>query len=160
MGSRLRNIGEWHTTYDIVKNFLDMIPSIKDSTIRGVYYQLFRLFAYVTIEVHASGIMACGALTPFHFTTIQSLKEELYESLAPHALKLSEAIPFDDNLLSSAIAHSNEKPYENLYEWSKQYGTLNRHRLTHPAVKQQLIPYMKQQEKKLTQQQRDCRDKL
>lgn len=137
-----------------------MISSIQDETIRTVYYQLFRLFAYITIEVHAVDFISSGTLNSVHMGHIQNLKEELYESLAPHALKLAEAIPFDENTLASAIAHSNEKPYENLYNWAREFGTLNRHGGVHPAVRQRLLPFMEKRELKLTRSEREIRDRF
>ena len=37
-----------------------------------------------------------------------------------------EAFEYSDNTLQSAIGHSNEKPYENLLNWARNYNTLNR----------------------------------
>ena len=37
-----------------------------------------------------------------------------------------DAFEYSDNLLMSAIAHSNERPYENLINWARNYNTVNR----------------------------------
>lgn len=42
------------------------------------------------------------------------------------SLVISEAFIFDENTLHSALAHENEKPYENLYNLATTYGSLNR----------------------------------
>lgn len=160
MGSRLRKIGALHSVFDIARNFLDMIPTIEDQLIQEVYYKLFKLFCYTMMEEYAAAFTSSNTLLPAHFNVIQELKEQIYEYLTPHALKLAEGIQFDDNLLTSAIAHSNEKPYENLYEWSKKYAVLNRHGDIHPSVQKHLVPYVQEQERKLGIEQRRVRDKL
>jgi hypothetical protein len=58
--------------------------------------------------------------------------------LRPEALALVEAFEFSDNMLESAIAHSNERPYENLIHWARNFNTVNR-----PEERKQIIEAMK-----------------
>ncbi len=49
-----------------------------------------------------------------------------------------EAFDYSDNTLQSAIAHSNERPYENLINWARRYNTVNR-----PEERRQIIDAIK-----------------
>jgi len=49
-----------------------------------------------------------------------------------------EAFEYSDNILQSAIAHSNEKPYENLIDWARRFNTVNR-----PEERSQIIDAIK-----------------
>lgn len=55
-----------------------------------------------------------------------------------------EAFEYSDNILQSAIAHSNERPYENLIDWARRYNTINR-----PEERNQIIEAMKHAKKQL-----------
>jgi hypothetical protein len=60
------------------------------------------------------------------------------QELRPEALALVEAFGYSDNVLMSAIAHSNERPYENLINWARNYNTVNR-----PEERSQIIETIK-----------------
>lgn len=53
-------------------------------------------------------------------------------------MSLIEAFGYSDNVLQSAIGHSNERPYENLLNWARRYNTLNR-----PEERDQVIEAIK-----------------
>lgn len=58
---------------------------------------------------------------------------------------LVEAAKLEDWNLKSAIAHENGKPYDNLYEYAKTYGMLNKYTDNiHPAIKEFYLPWRKQ----------------
>lgn len=52
--------------------------------------------------------------------------EELLEKLMVDALVLAETFIVTEYTLHSAIADSNEKPYDNLYNMAKSVGALNK----------------------------------
>ncbi len=69
--------------------------------------------------------LAHKIITGVHVNLIKELYEELLDEIAPNALVLSEGFIYDEQILLSAIAKPNEKPYENLYNMAKRLGTLN-----------------------------------
>lgn len=73
---------------------------------------------------------------------MQVVKEELLNYLDTHALVLAEGIQVHDDVLMSALGHSNGKPYENLYSWAMKYGSLNQmENGVHPGIKKYYHPY-------------------
>ena len=61
--------------------------------------------------------------------------EQQIDLITPDLLTLCEAIQIPGELLASAIAHSNGNPYDNLYNWAKTYGSLNKlPNGVHPAI--------------------------
>jgi len=83
------------------------------------------LFMIDQIEVFSQALGRSLSIKLSSFAYIQERKEELLEDIDPHALVLAESAEVDDNLLMSAIGHSNGQPYENLYNWAKEFGSLN-----------------------------------
>jgi hypothetical protein len=51
---------------------------------------------------------------------------------------MMEAFEYSDNILQSAIAHSNCRPYENLIDWARRHNTVNR-----PEERDQIIEAIK-----------------
>ena len=56
---------------------------------------------------------------------VKDFYEELMVLIKPESLVLTEGFLYDEDILKSAIAHFNEKPYENLYNMAKNFGTIN-----------------------------------
>ena len=104
---------------------------------------MFLLFTIQRLEEYAAAALSASAVKPVHYQLIQKVKEELYESLSQHALVLAEAIPWTDQMLMSAISNKNELPYDNLYNWAKQYGQLNQFKGPHPAMLKYWVPFSK-----------------
>lgn len=134
MGIRLLSIGKLHSIYTIAYESLAEIGTIQDKRIKEILTEVHLYFLIEIYEEYASFIVQAGAITGEHLATLKEKREELIEFLSPHLLKLCEAYDISDQLLWSAIGHSNGKPYENLYEWAKKYGSLNKFAETgHPA---------------------------
>lgn len=97
------------------------------------------------IEQHVNMFALSGSLQDHHLVWVQELKEEMLLELDPHALVLCEGPQFDDELVMSALGHSNGKPYENLYNWATKYGRMNHlPNRVHPGIEKYHHEYRKQ----------------
>lgn len=126
MGVRLQAIGKIHTIYTISYESYAESKLIEDAKIREVVSDVILYFLIESIEEYAVFIIQSNAILPEQIALLREKAEELIEKIDPHLLKLCEAYQLDDTLLWSAIGHSNGKPYENLYEWAKKFGQLNK----------------------------------
>ena len=126
MGVRLLTIGKLHTVYTIAYESINRVRSLDDQLIRDVLLEVLLYFCIECIEEYGVYFLEAGAINPEQFKTLRDKREELIETLSPHLMKLCEGYQLDDKQLWSAIGHSNGKPYDNLYEWAKKYGSLNK----------------------------------
>ena len=161
MGSKLSKIGEIQAVYLITKLFRRRIKEIEDKVIQEAYTHLYRLFCLQRFEEYSTYVVSSRALSGEHFELFQNQKVQIYESLTPHGLKLAEGFPFTEKLLFSAIALENESPYENLYNWAKQYGRINQSVKVHPDLTRIWLPASKRLfNEALTAEERENQDKL
>lgn len=144
MGTKLLELGKMHAIYSIFKNLFKRIEIIKDPVLKEVYNHMCVYFTIDMFTLHLKSLLYAGAIQKEHISIMRKLKESLIEKIAPHALKLVEAINYNDKWLMSSIGHSNGKPYENLYNMAKSIGTLNKFdNGVHPAMKEHYLPYRK-----------------
>lgn len=135
MGVKLLNIGKMHTIYTVAYEANVQVEAVQDPTIKGVLLDIILYYLIEVIEEYASNFLQSGTLNGDQISLLRERREELIETLSPHLLKLCEAYQIPDQLLMSAIGHSNGQPYENLYEWARKYGSLNRYAMDgHPAI--------------------------
>ena len=137
MGMRLLNIGKIHTVCSVAHEACLEIGKIEDERIMAVLQDVLLYYLIEITEEYSDKFIESNTITPDQISLLREKQEELVEQLSPHILKLCEGFQFSDRMLSSAIGHSNGQPYENLYQWAKQYGSLNRFAFEgHPAVHQ------------------------
>ena len=142
VGSRLWEMGKLHGIVSIVANAMDRMSIIKDQALKDVQDKVLNLFLIDQIEVFSQTLGRSKSIKLSSFAHIQERKEELLEAIDPHALVLAESAGVPDHILMSAIGHSNGKPYENLYKWAKEFGSLNQHSdRIHPGIKKYYHPY-------------------
>ena len=125
MGVQLLNMGKCHSLVAITENFYNKIQSLPEGPIKSAIHSLAIIYACEILKEMSANLMESGSLNPDHIEILSELMEEHIEKITPDLLVLAEAIPIQDEVLMSAIGHSNGKPYENLYEWAKKYGSLN-----------------------------------
>jgi len=125
MGIQLLNMAKCHSITVISENFYSQIPKITDQAAREAITSLAVIYTCELLNEFSINLVESGCIKAEHLTIINELQEEHIEKVTPHLLVLSEAFPIPDAAHGSAIAHSNGRPYENLYEWAKKYGTLN-----------------------------------
>ena len=68
-------------------------------------------------------------------TNLQEHKLLLLEKIKNNCLVLSEAFLISDDGMRSTLGDCNEKPYENLYNVAKNFGSLNKVSLADYYVK-------------------------
>lgn len=137
LGVRLLTIGKLHTIYTIGYESFSEVSAVEDRRLKEVLSQVSLYFLIESIEEYSANFLQAAAISPAQLAALRDKREALIEQLSPHLLKLCEAFQLDDTLLWSAIGHSNGKPYENLYEWAKQFGQLNKYAQDgHPAILQ------------------------
>ena len=142
VGSRLWEMGKLHGIVSIAANAMDRMATIKDRVLKEVMDKVLNLFLIDQIEVFSQSLGRSKSIKLSTFAHIQERKEELLEAIDPHALVLAEGARVPDNILMSAIGHSNAKPYENLYKWAKEFGALNQHPdKIHPGIRKYYHPY-------------------
>jgi len=150
IGSRLWDIGKIHGIISIASNAWERIRNNTSGKLNEVMNKVFIYFLLDMIECHAKLLSRTNSFSNEAFEYLQESKEDLIEYLDDHALVLAESPNFHDNILMSAIGHSNGKPYENLYEWTNKYSVLNNLKdRVHPAIIEHFHPFRKQLKEKL-----------
>ena len=137
LGMKLLNIGKIHTVYTIAYEATSEINDLPDLLIRNVLSDVLLYFIIEMIEEYSAFFIESDSINADQMVMLKEKREELVDTLSPHLLKLCEGLQIPDQHLTSAIGHSNGKPYENLYEWAKKYGSLNKYAVEgHPAIHQ------------------------
>lgn len=125
IGIKLLEVSRIHTilfTFDI---FLEHISKIKHADTQAALMNLAMLFAIDAFIENANVFASLNVASALQISNAKTYLEELLEVILKDSLVLAEAFIPDDYILFSAIADSNEKPYENLYSLAKQVGSLN-----------------------------------
>ena len=60
-----------------------------------------------------------------HAEIINKLYQSSLKEIRKDCLQLANDLIFHDCILHTAIAQKNQRPYHNLYEWAKKYGSIN-----------------------------------
>ena len=118
-----------------LKFFNDKVSSLPDSALKRSLSKLGLLAAVFFIDQISSAIFACDAVETEFFQNTRELHENLLNEIHPDALVLAEGFGFPEFYLSrfSNLANSDGKIYENLMNYAKQYGTLNKFDV-HPTM--------------------------
>lgn len=142
LGTELLDLGKVQGTFIVIKNIIKSARDINDPVLKQVFNDVFTYLNLDLIVSNMKVIIQSGALNREHVKLMRELKEELIESIAPHALVLCEGVTVEDRWLQSSIGHSNGQPYENLYNLAKSIGQLNKFTDgIHPAIKEHYLPY-------------------
>lgn len=110
--------------------FLQYAQTIKHQETQKAMFKLARLFI-IDLTFECAGILV--PLKVINAEQIKALQKEfdaLLDELFNDALVLAEGWVLDNYSLHSAIAHSNEKPYDNLYNLAVNAGVINKTDLT------------------------------
>ena len=115
-----------HTYLWIYQNFYRQIYNrTENERIRAVLFKLLVLYGIEKIISNAHSFFETGVITSQTYQNIQLARERLMSEIRPEALNLVEAFGYDDNTLHSAIGCADGKPYERLYDWSKNKNLIN-----------------------------------
>ena len=119
----------------ILEAGLSRFDSLKQGPTRDAIYRLFQIAAFNLADEYASALLESGGVTAEHIEYYLQQKDILLDRLKDDGLVLAEGMQWNDELMGSAIGSSDKEPYETLYKWAKELGTLNRFdNQIHPAV--------------------------
>jgi len=106
--------------------FAQMIrEDIKDQKVAAVMSKLCALYGIEKILQHPLGVVESEYFLPVHFVYLKAKKEDLLEELRNDAIGLTDAFAFRDESLCSALAVSDGKVYETLYDWAVNKNDVN-----------------------------------
>jgi acyl-CoA oxidase len=125
MGTQLLNMSKSHSFLSLTENFFMKVETVPAGPIRDALDALAVVFVAEIFREYAGNFTESGSLTSEHFTLLGEMYEESLDKLTPNLLVLAEVMQIPDEILGSAIGHSNGKPYENLYKWAKELGAIN-----------------------------------
>ena len=121
----LFNVAKLHTilfTYDF---FIQYIESISDPQTKHIFLNLASMFiAEQTIE-NSHILCSVNAISKKQLKEVEKSIISNVAMLYNECLVLADICYFDDATSFSLISHSNEKPYENLYNAAKNFGIMN-----------------------------------
>jgi len=129
LGVEMLHLAKCHAILTISEAFFSKVRSLEKGTIKTCMESLAVIFTYHLFNEYSSTLVESDSLNASQLNLFTELLEEHIEKVTPHLLVLAEAPQIPDEILASAIGHSNGKPYKNLYSWAKQKGMLNNTRL-------------------------------
>lgn len=110
--------------------FLSYVNGIEHLESKKGLLNLVHLFI-IDLTLECTGILlSVKVINNAQVKSLQQEFERLLEEILKDCLKLSDGFVVDDYVLHSALADSNEKPYENLYNLAKSTGIVNQTDLT------------------------------
>ena len=92
---------------------------------RGVLLDLFKLFAYTTLDSHAREFFSSGAMSNEDLDSLPGAVLKLMQRIRPHAVRLVDAWKIPDYLLDSALGRFDGRVYEDLFERAHRQNPLN-----------------------------------
>lgn len=125
MGVQLVNMAKCHTIYVHSEAFFSKIATLEAGPIKNALTSLAVVFTGELFKEFGANFLESESINPDLASGMNELVDEHVEKLYPDLLVLSEALQIPDEILGSAIGHSNGKPYENLYTWATKFGSLN-----------------------------------
>lgn len=124
-GVRVFECAKLHTVMFTLETFINSQNDLNKKNVKDVYTDLSLLFAIDQILEFCHLFIAFDVFDGEFIELLKTTYESVLERLKNDALVLSEIFVPDDYILFSAIANSNEKPYENLYKLAKETGMSN-----------------------------------
>lgn len=134
LGIKLFELGKIHTIGFSIENAFNYADKVEHRGTKQAIESLIFFFIYDMLIENANIFVSQGCITPEVLCWVRELYEEGLEDIKPDCLSLIDAFIPDSYTLVSAIAHDNEKPYENLYRWAKGSGALNQVDLITPYL--------------------------
>ena len=122
---RVCDAAKIHVVTFTLDYFVSLVDSSKTDALKASFGNLAMLFALDQIFENASLFSITKTVNGSTLKILKELYEEVLAKLLPDALVLVEGFVPDDFVLHSAIADSNEKPYENLYSLAKKVTMTN-----------------------------------
>lgn len=150
IGNDNQRLARIYSVQLIIESALESYRTLENGPIKTAMTSIIRLFAINQIEENAGTLLLTTALTQETLEALLNQKNQLLEDLSPDALVLAEGWQYDDVFLNSALALQKDNPYDNLYSWAKEHGTLNRfENQIHPGVKEHQLKVSRLREQRL-----------
>ena len=125
VGIRSFEAAKIHTVAFTYNFFLENASNISHEGSKAAFMSMAKLFATEAIIENSQLFVSSGLISPNQLSELKKNFEDLLEELFKDCLVLSEAFVPDDYMLFSAIANSNETPYDNLYNLANRVGVMN-----------------------------------
>ena len=123
---RLFEIAKLHIMVFSLQFFVDRLTVSTHVPTKTALCNLANLFAIESILECSSILLDAEVVTSTFLSQCKSAFEDLLEKIHPDALFLAEHNIPDDFILYSAIADTNEEPYENLFKLAKAHSVMNK----------------------------------
>ena len=125
VGVKLQQLADIHTITFTIDLYYKSILAIKDEKTKKSLYNLGLLYIMENIINYSDLFSSLDCITNNFLKMVKEYFEKLLFVIKNDSLVLAEVFVYHDGILKSAIAHGNEKPYENLYRMAKKYSTVN-----------------------------------
>ncbi|KAJ9634440.1 hypothetical protein H2204_006265 [Knufia peltigerae] len=114
----------------LVSNFYDAISSSEvqslPPTTRETLTDLFRLFAFQTMDTESRDFQNSGAVSSVELNGLSGTVLALMTKIRPHAVRLVDAWALPDYLLDSALGRYDGRVYEDLFHRAHVLNPLNK----------------------------------
>jgi acyl-CoA oxidase len=87
---------------------------------------LFRLFAFTTMDTEAREFQTCGAVSNEDLDRLPTKVLEIMQLLRPHCVRLVDAWAVPNYLLDSALGRYDGRAYEDLFHRAHVLNPLNK----------------------------------
>lgn len=97
-----------------------------DADTQNVLLNLFRLFAFTTMDAEAREFQICGAVSSEDLDMLPARVIKIMHLIRPHCVRLVDAWAVPDYLLDSALGRYDGKAYEDLFHRAHVLNPLNK----------------------------------
>ncbi|KAK2745917.1 hypothetical protein FQN57_003530 [Myotisia sp. PD_48] len=125
---QLHRLSQAQSQLILVTNFFNGISSASgmSETTRAVMWDLYRLYAWETMENNSRDFFSAGATSNAQLDALPDKILEVMSRIRPHAVKLVDSWKIPDFLLDSALGRYDGKVYEDLYNRAHRLNPLNK----------------------------------
>lgn len=109
VGTRLQQLAHLHGNYFTLLAYLQAFNAEKDTYIKPILADLYRLFAINQIHRNSEPIVEAGFICPRKFKLLGAEKEEILVRLRPMLAGLLDSFAIPDKYIRSEVAHGH--PY-------------------------------------------------
>lgn len=150
MGDDNQQLTKVFSAQFVLESSMNHLKGIQNAPIRSAIERLVELAAINLIEEISFALIESNAINSYHAELLLGRRAGLLEELRDDGLVLAEGMQVNDGHLGSAIGMSDKDPYETLYSWAKQYGSLNQFaNQIHPAIQEFQLKLAREREQKL-----------
>ena len=140
MGNDNLNLAKLFSATFVIESAISHLKEIDNKTLRLAIIKLIELGAINLIEEFAYFMIESDCLTSAQTIDLHRRRDRLLVDLKDDGLVLAEGMQWQDAHLASAIGSQDKDPYDEMFKWVKQYGTLNKfENQIHPSTIQNQV---------------------